>query len=119
MNEKDLLNAMNDIDDDLFEIDEKRRKPLKGCWKMLIAAALILVFSVTAYAVGNISTSYKTRVVDAEGLWKFYYGDIDEAEFHEMTVDFKLEPQKVNEEFYSDCVAFQPRHWYYCQPYDG
>ena len=105
MNEKDLMKALNEIDDDLLVFEEKRRKPLKGSWKMLIAAALIMVFSVTAYAIGNITTSYRTKVIDAEGLSKFYYGDIDEAEFHEMTVDFKLEPQKVSEEFYSDCVA--------------
>ena len=105
MNEKDLFKAINDIDDDLLILEEKRRKPLKGSWKALIAAAIIMVFSVTAYAVGNITTSYRTKIVDAEGLSKFYYGDIDEAEFYEMTVDFKLEPQKVSEEFYADCVA--------------
>lgn len=72
---------------------------------MLIAAALIMAFSVTAYAIGNITTSYKTRVVDMEGLSKFYYGDVEKAEFHEMTVEYKLEPQKVSKEFYDDCVA--------------
>ena len=105
MNEKDLMNALNEIDDDLLVFEEKRRKPLKGSWKMLIAAVLIMVFSVTAYAVGNITTSYKTKVIDGEGLWKLYYGDVEEAEFHEMTVDYKLEPQKVSKEFYDDCVA--------------
>ncbi|MBR3953510.1 MAG: hypothetical protein IKJ82_07915 [Oscillospiraceae bacterium] len=105
MNEKDLFNAMNDIDNDFLELEEKRKKPLKGSWKVLIAAVLIMVFSVTAYAVGNITTSYKTRVVDAEGLYTLYYGDVDEAEFYEMTVEYKLEPQKVSEEFYADCVA--------------
>ena len=105
MNEKDLMNAMNDIDESLFDFEEKKRKPLKGSWKALIAAALIMAFSVTAYAIGTITTSYKTKVVDGEGLWKLYYGDIEEAEFYEMTVEYQLEPQKVSKEFYNDCVA--------------
>ena len=105
MNEKDLMNAINDIDDDLLAFEEKGRKPLKGSWKALIAAVLVMAFSVTAYAVGNITTSYNTKVIDAEGLWKLYYGDIDEAEFYEMTVEYQLESQKVSKEFYSDCVA--------------
>lgn len=29
MNEKDLMNAMNDIDESLFDFEEKKRKPLK------------------------------------------------------------------------------------------
>ena len=105
MNEKDFMNAMNDIDESLFDFEEKKRKPLKGSWKVLIAAALVMAFSVTAYAIGNITTSYRTKVVDMDGISKFYYGDVEEAEFHEMTVEYQLEPQKVSEEFYSDCVA--------------
>lgn len=105
MNEKDILNAINDIDDDLLSLDERKTKKLSGSWKVLIAAALIMVFSVTAYAVGNITTSYNTKVIDGEGLYTLYYGDVEEAEFYEMTVEYKLEPQKVSEEFYSDCVA--------------
>ena len=70
MNEKDLMNALNEIDDDLLVFEEKKRKPLKGSWKAIIAAALIMAFSVTAYAVGNITTSYKTKGIDGEGLWK-------------------------------------------------
>ncbi len=105
MNEKDIMNALNDIDESLFDFEEKKRKPLKGSWKALIAAALVMAFSVTAYAIGTITTSYKTKVVDGEGLWKLYYGDIEEAEFHEMTVEYQLEPQKVSKEFYNDCVA--------------
>ena len=68
MNEKDLMNAMNDIDESLFDFEEKKKKLLKGSWKMLIAAALVMAFSVTAYAIGNITTSYRTKVVDIEGL---------------------------------------------------
>ena len=30
MNEKDLMNALNEIDDDLLVFEEKKRKPLKG-----------------------------------------------------------------------------------------
>lgn len=105
MNEKDLMNALNEIDDDLLVLEEKRKKHLKGSWKAIIAAALIMAFSVTAYAVGNITTSYRTKVVDIDGLSKYYYGDVEEAEFHEMTVEYQLEPQKISREFYSDCVA--------------
>ena len=95
MNGKDLMNAINDIDDELLaEIDKKPRN-LKGSWKVLIAAALIMAFSVTAYAIGSISTSYKTRVVDTEGLYKLYYGNEEEAEFYEMKVEYQLEPQKA------------------------
>ncbi|MBQ7874813.1 MAG: hypothetical protein IJ306_06615 [Oscillospiraceae bacterium] len=104
MNEKDIMLAVNDLDEELLNIEEKPKK-LRGSWKVLIAAALIMVFSVTAYAIGNITTSYNTKVVDANGLWQLYYGDIEEAEFYEMTVEYKLEPRKISEEFYSDCVA--------------
>lgn len=104
MNEKDLMKALNEIDDDLLVFEEKRRKPLKGSWKMLIAAVLIMVFSVTAYAIGNITTSYKTNTIDTSGLYTLYYGNIEEAEFYEMNVEYQLEPQKVSEEFYSDLV---------------
>lgn len=104
MNEKDIMFAIGDLDEKLLDLEEKPKK-LRGSWKVLIAAALIMVLSVTAYAIGNITTSYKTKVIDAEGLSKLYYGDIEEAEFHEMTVEYQLEPQKVSEEFYSDCVA--------------
>ena len=41
----------------------------------------------------------------AEFFSKTHLRDVDEAEFYEMTVEYKLEPQKVSEEFYSDCVA--------------
>ncbi len=107
MNEKDLMNAMNGIDDDLLVFEEKRRKHLKGSWKMLIAAVLIMVFSVTAYAVGNITTSQKTKIYDEDDIWRLYYNTEgrDEVEFYEMSVDYKIEPQKVSEEFYSDTIA--------------
>ena len=107
MNEKDLFNAMNDIDNDLLELEEKRKKPLKGSWKVLIAAVLIMVFSVTAYAVGNITTSQKTKVYDADDVWRLYYNTEgkDEVEFYEMSVEYQLEPQKISGEFYADVVA--------------
>ncbi len=106
MNEKDLLNAMNDIDEDLLALDERKPKKLRGSWKVLIAAALIMAFSVTAYAVGNITTSQKTKIYDADDVWRLYYNTEgkDEVEFYEMSVDYKLEPQKVSDEFYADAV---------------
>ncbi len=107
MNEKDLFKAMNDIDDDLLVLEEKRRKPLKGSWKALIAAALIMAFSVTAYAVGNITTSQKTKIYDADDVWRLYYNTEgkDEVEFYEMSVEYQLEPQKVSKEFYADVLS--------------
>lgn len=111
MNEKDIMNALGGIDDELLaEIDKKPRN-LKGSWKVLIAAALIMAFSVTAYAIGSISTSYKTRVVDTEGLYKLYYGNEEEAEFYEMKVEYQLEPQKVNKDFYNE-IAHCLESWY-------
>lgn len=103
MNEKDIMLAINDLDEELLNLEEKPKR-LKGGWKVLIAAALVMVFSVTAYAIGNITTSYNTKVVDTNGLWKLYYGDSEEAEFYEMNVEYKLEPRKVSEEFYNDLV---------------
>ena len=107
MNEKDLMNALNEIDDDLLILEEKKRKPIKGSWKMLIAAALVMVFSVTAYAIGNITTSQKTKIYDADDIWRLCYDTEgrDEVEFYEMNVEYQLETRKVSEEFYSDCVA--------------
>lgn len=107
MNEKDLMNALNEIDDDLLVFEEKRRKPLKGSWKVLIAAVLIMVFSVTAYAVGNITTSQKTKIYDADDIWRLCYDTEgrDEVEFYEMGVEYQLEPQKISDEFYADAVA--------------
>ena len=105
MNEKDIFKAMTEIDDELLVFEDKKRRSIKGSLKVLIAAVLIMAFSVTAYAIGNITTSYKTKVIDINGLSKLYYGDVEEAEFYEMTVEYKLEPQKISEEFYSDCVA--------------
>lgn len=103
MNEKDIMFAIGDLDEKLLDLEEKPKK-LRGSWKVLIAAALIMVFSVTAYAIGNITTSYKTNVYDAEHLWSIYYGTKGEATFYEMTVEYKLEPRKVSEEFYNDLV---------------
>lgn len=107
MNEKDLMNALNEIDDDLLILEEKKRKPIKGSWKMLIAAALVMVFSVTAYAIGTITTSQKTKIYDADDIWRLCYDTEgrDEVEFYEMNVEYQLETRKVSEEFYSDCVA--------------
>ena len=107
MNEKDIMNAINDIDESLFDFEEKKRKSFKGSWKMLIAAAIIMAFSVTAYAIGNITTSQKTKIYDADDIWRLYYDTEgrDEVEFYEMSVEYQLEPQKVSEEFYADAVA--------------
>ena len=84
MNEKDLMNAMNEIDDDLLVFEGKKRKPIKGSWKMLIATALVMVFSVTAYAIGTITTSYKTKVVSLILISQThfnYYNDILNIKF--------------------------------------
>ncbi|MBQ8788122.1 MAG: hypothetical protein IJZ58_01215 [Oscillospiraceae bacterium] len=107
MNEKDLMNAMNDIDESLFDFEEKKKKLLKGSWKMLIAAALVMAFSVTAYAIGNITTSQKTKIYDADDIWRLCYDTEgrDEVEFYEMSVEYQLEPQKVSEKFHADAVA--------------
>ena len=107
MNEKDLMNAMNGIDDDLLVFEDKKRNPLKGSWKALIAAILVMAFSVTAYAVGNITTSQKTKIYDEDDVWRLYYNTEgkDEIEFYEMSVEYNLEPQKVSGEFYADAVA--------------
>ena len=107
MNEKDLMNAMNEIDDDLLVFEEKRRKHLKGSWKVLIAAVLVMVFSVTAYAVGNITISQKTKVYDEDDVWRLYYNTEgkDEVEYYEMNIEYQLEPQKISDEFYADAVA--------------
>lgn len=113
MNEKDLLNAMSDIDENLLALDERKPKKLRGSWKVLIAAALIMIFSVTAYAVGNISISQKTKVYDAEDVWRLYYNTEgkDSVEFYEISIDYKLEPQKVSKEFYNDAVYALNDHY--------
>ncbi len=106
MNEKDFMNALTDIDDELLINSDKKPRKIKGSWKVLIAAALIMAFSVTAYAVGNITTSQKTKVYDSEDRWRLYYdyGGEGEVEFYEISVEYKLEPQKVSKKFYSDMV---------------
>ena len=113
MNEKDLMNSISDIDDKfLMEIERKPMK-LMGSWKVLIAAVLIMVFSVTVYAVGNITISQETKVYNKDDVWRLYYNTEgkDEVEFYEMSIEYKLEPQEVSEEFYADAVAALNFHY--------
>ena len=41
MNEKDLMNALNEIDDDLLILEEKRENPLREAGKCLLPPFLL------------------------------------------------------------------------------
>lgn len=102
MNAKDIMFAINDIEDDIL-VEKKRFFRFKG--KKLLAAAIAaaMIFSVTAIAAGKIKTSFEKEVMTrSSGISTTYYGFDSEYEFTVAKIQFKIEPQKINESAYSE-----------------
>ena len=100
MNAKDIMFAINDIEDDIL-LEEKKVFCFKG--KKIIAAAVAaaMIFSVTAIAAGKISTSFEKELwTRSSGISTTYYGYDSEYEFDVAKIQNKIEPKKIKESAY-------------------